>query len=120
MKRLLPVMTGLVFVGAGIAAMTYRKKGAAVFGLPTEDTTALAFAGAAGARDLAIGFMLLLAPQYGRRLLLSSSVISVCDFMNVLMTADDPPLASLGIHASGTAGLFVLALMTPGHKKFAQ
>lgn len=114
MKRPLPFLTGLVLVGAGVAAMLFPKKGADLYGLPTTDRAGLGFAKASGVRDIVMGAMLLSAPREGRNLMFALTLVSILDAVNVATTSEDPPALSLGIHSMGIVGSIAFALMTPG------
>jgi hypothetical protein len=113
MKRILPMITGLALIGAGVAAIKYDKAGAELYGFPTNDAGGLGMSRASGARDIVMGAMLLAAPKSGRNLLFAVTLVSIFDVANVGLGSDQPNTFSLAVHGSGIVGLLLFALITP-------
>jgi hypothetical protein len=107
------VAGGLCVVGAG--ALVMPKTLAAVFGMPTEDATALAYLRATAARDAIIGGILLTTaddPRALRPVLLWSAAIGLVD--SVLLAAARGPRPSHALHLGGFVGVALLALTLLG------
>jgi hypothetical protein len=103
------VAGGLCVVGAG--ALVMPKTLAAVFGIPTEDATAIAYLRATAARDAIIGGILLTTadePRALRRVMLWAAAIGAVD--SVLLLAARGPRLSHALHLGGFAAVALLAL----------
>ena len=111
MKRFLcgVVAAGLAAVGAG--AIVAPRPSAWMFGLATDDPTALAFVRAAGARDLILGSIIAASldqPQTLRRVVGCTALVGLAD--GIMLALLRGPHRSLVFHLGGFAAVASLAL----------
>ena len=114
MQRLLcaAVATGLSAFGAG--AIVAARPSATMFGLTTDDPTALAWVRAAGARDLILGLIILSLldePKALRRAVGCTSLVGLAD--GVMLAASRGLRPSHVFHLGGFAAVAALALTLP-------
>ncbi len=103
---------GLAFVALGIGALLAPGISSTQYGLPTTDRAALALVRALGARDLVLGFIVLLLLAARNRsaleLVLGTSVlVALGDATAVRTGRDDAGPAELAVHVGGATALLV-------------
>jgi hypothetical protein len=111
MQRTLAGGLAVLFTAIGAGAVLAPKLSAGPFGLPTSDSTALAFVRAAGMRDVILGgivFASLDEPKMLRRVLGWSSIVGLGDAFAVASVRGLRPAHVL--HLGGFAALAGLAL----------
>jgi Domain of unknown function (DUF4267) len=111
MIRLLATAIGAGFIGVGVSALVAPRRLAAIFGLPSDDATALAYARAACARDLILGglvFSSLDDRSALRRVLGWGSLVGLGDALLILGARGLRP--HLALHLGGFLAVAGLAL----------
>ena len=103
---------GFAFFALGIGALTAPGISSAQYGLPTTDRTALAFVRAVGARDLALGIIVLLLLASRNRSALEivlgiSTLAAAGDALAVSGARKDAGPGQLGVHVGGAAALLL-------------
>ena len=97
---------GAGIIATGAVAIAYPREAARGFGVPAEDASALAYVRAAGARDAAIGAILVAASLRRKRKMLRITALAGC-----AISISDFALTRRPIHAAGAAFFAVLALL---------
>lgn len=111
MRRALAGATALGLAALGAGALVAPRVSASQFGIPTRDPAALAFVRAAGARDLALGGIVLASlrdPVMLRRVLGWVSLVGLCDAITLAAARGLRPQHA--VHLGGFAALALLAL----------
>jgi hypothetical protein len=106
-------LMGLALIGIGAGALVAPRLASQQFGIVLEDPRALAFIRALGARDLAIGILLLLLAGAGRRELLAwamaaSALIALVDY--AVVSAAGAGRTARALHAIGGITMLLAAL----------
>jgi hypothetical protein len=106
----IPGVIGAGLIAVGLGALVAPRASATVFGLPTDDATALAFARVAGVRDVVLGALILgtLGKRRAlRRVLAWTSLIGLADA--VTLFAMRGPRPEHVAHLGGFAALLLAA-----------
>ena len=114
MNKFFPFCVAMSLLSIGGLALIKTRKSATIYGLPTENPTALGYVRACGARDIVIGLTMLTQLDRARSLFMLASLIAVADFSIVVLTSEEKlPLTSLTIHGGGALGLMAVAFLSP-------
>lgn len=101
-------LAGAGLVGVGAAGIAFPRPLAQSFGTPLNDTSAAVFVRATGARDVALGGIVMTASLRGERDVLLAAIaacfgISIADFCNAFFSGDRKLRARYAVHAGGAA-----------------
>ena len=111
MRRTVKLVAAGGLIGVGAAALVAPRTMAAVFGMPTDDPTALAYSRAACLRDAIIGAIVLTTPDEPealKRVVLWASAIGLLDA--TLLAATRGPRWQHVLHLGGFLAVALLGL----------
>jgi len=111
MRRTVRLLAAGGLIGVGAAALVAPRTMAAVFGMPTDDPTALAYSRAACLRDAIVGGIVLTTPDEPealKRVVLWASTIGLADA--VLLAATRGPRWQHALHLGGFVAVALLGL----------
>ena len=111
MRKTVKLVAGGGLIGVGVAALVAPRTMAAVFGMPTDDPTAIAYSRAACLRDAIIGGIVLTTPDEPKalkRVVVWASAIGLLDA--VLLAATRGPRWQHALHLGGFVAVALLGL----------
>jgi Domain of unknown function (DUF4267) len=114
-RRTIKVLAAGGLIGVGAAALVAPRTMATVFGMPTDDPTALAYARAACLRDAVIGGIVLTTPDQPealKRAVMWAAAIGLLDA--VLLAATRGPRWQHALHLGGFVAVALLGLTISG------